>query len=159
MRALAGLLLSGFLVFAFLDSAVAEGAYAEALSRINNFRTLHGQPSLEADHRLDLAARRHAQAMAEDDFFSHTGADGSRIGQRVSKAGYKWRLVAENLAAGMADGEAVVLQWIDSPGHRQNLLMAGLRHVGLAHVRRDPDPGKVTFRDYWVLVLAAPAAR
>ncbi len=95
--------------------------------------------------------------MAEDDFFGHTGADGSLIGQRVSQAGYNWRLVAENIAAGEAEGGAVVQQWIDSPGHRRNLLMAGLRHAGLAHVRRDPDPGKITFRDYWVLVLAAPA--
>ena len=95
--------------------------------------------------------------MADRDFFSHTGADGSIIGQRVSDAGYNWRLVAENIAAGMRDPKAVVESWVDSPGHRRNMLLPGLLHAGVAHVRHDPDPGRLSFRDYWVLVLAATA--
>ena len=94
--------------------------------------------------------------MAYQDFFSHTGADGSSMGQRVSDAGYVWRLVAENIAAGMRSSIEAVRTWIDSPGHRQNILMKGVIHIGLAHVRRDPDPGDANFKDYWVMVLAAP---
>jgi uncharacterized protein YkwD len=52
-------------------------------------------------------------------------------------------------------GEAV-RTWFDSPRHRDNLLLDGARHAGIAHVRLDPDPGAVTFKDYWVLLLAAP---
>ncbi len=106
---------------------------------------------------LEAAALRHARAMADQDFFSHTGADGSSMGERLTEAGYIWKLVAENIAAGMATPSAAVRTWIDSPGHRQNLLIKGATHIGFAHVRRDPDPGSVTFRDYWVMVLAAPA--
>ena len=94
--------------------------------------------------------------MADRDFFSHVGADGSSSGKRVTQAGYIWGLVAENIAAGMVTPIDAVETWIDSPGHRQNLLLKGAMHMGLAHVRVDPDPGSVNFKDYWVLLLAAP---
>ncbi len=137
--------------------ATVSGAQARALEEINRFRNQNGHADLAHDERLDRAAKSHATAMAVEDFFSHTGADGSIIGERVSRAGYVWRLVAENIAAGIDDPVKVVAMWIASPGHRKNMLMPGLVHAGLAHVRRDPDPGAVDYRDYWVLVLAAPA--
>jgi uncharacterized protein YkwD len=127
-----------------------------ALHEVNGFRAANSEPPLTSHRYLDRAAGRHAKAMADQDFFSHTGADGSIIGQRVSEAGYNWRLVAENIAAGIKDPARVVASWIDSPGHRKNMLLPGLRHAGLAHVRRDPDPGRLSYGDYWVLVLAAP---
>lgn len=94
--------------------------------------------------------------MAARDFFSHTGADGSTVGRRLTQTGYIWGLVAENIAAGQTGPMEAIRTWMDSPGHRHNILMKGVIHVGLAHVRRDPDPGEVSFKDYWVMVLAAP---
>jgi uncharacterized protein YkwD len=129
----------------------------KALQEVNGFRVANSETPLTRDQYLDRAAERHARAMADQDFFSHTGADGSITGQRVSEAGYSWRLVAENIAAGIKDPARVVASWIDRPGHRKNMLLPGLRHAGLAHVRRDPDPGRLSYVDYWVLVLAAPA--
>ena len=152
---LLGFLLSHAVFGQSVDRALS--APLAALDEVNGFRAANRKAPLTRNPLLDRAAQRHAQAMADRDFFSHTGADGSIIGQRVSDAGYNWRLVAENIAAGMRDPKQVVKTWIDSPGHRQNMLLPGLIDAGLAHVRRDPDPGRLGFRDYWVLVLAAPA--
>tara|TARA_Y100001936_G_scaffold251935_1_gene309726 strand:- start:5242 stop:5745 length:504 start_codon:yes stop_codon:yes gene_type:complete len=126
------------------------------LATINKFRSANGLSTLTIDKRLMQAADRHARSMAKDDFFSHVGANGSRIGQRVSDAGYPWRLVAENIAAGMADGIEAVGVWIDSPGHRKNMLTDGHKHAGIGYARISPDPGKVVYKQYWVLVLGAP---
>ena len=63
--------------------------------------------------RLNKAALRHAKAMAYQDFFSHTGADGSTVGQRLTQTGYIWRLVAENISAGQKSApEAIRTGWI-----------------------------------------------
>lgn len=123
---------------------------------VNQYRGEHGRGPVTLNERLNAAALRHAKAMADRDFFGHTGADGSSMGRRLTEAGYVWSLVAENIAAGMREPIEAVRTWIDSPGHRQNILMEGVVHIGLAHVRRDPDPGNTTFKDYWVMVLAAP---
>ena len=152
---LAGFLLSR-LVFGGTHAAVPSLS-ERALEAVNVFRLAAGEKALLRDRKLDRAAERHARAMAAEDFFSHTGADGSIIGQRVREEGYNWRLVAENIAAGMSDPGAVVESWVESPGHRRNMLLPGLLHAGVAHVSREPDPGRWSFRDYWVLVLAAPA--
>jgi uncharacterized protein YkwD len=144
-------------LFAWTPTQSADLAeFSDAISKINQYRATHGRATVVPDERLTKAALRHAQAMADEDFFSHVGADGSRMGQRVTEAGYIWHLVAENIAAGMMTPSHAIDTWIDSPGHRQNLLLKGAKHMGLAHVRRDPDPGSVNFRHYWVLLLAAP---
>lgn len=127
-----------------------------AITKINQYRTANDRGAVTTDKRLTAAALRHARAMADRDFFSHVGADGSNMGKRATEAGYIWRLMAENIAAGMPDPADAIETWIDSPGHRQNLLLKGATHMGLAHVRIDPDPGSVSFKDYWVLLLAAP---
>ena len=155
-------ILAGFLLsrLVFGETRAAVPSLSErVLEAVNVFRLDAQEKALLRDRKLDRAAERHARAMAAEDFFSHTGADGSIIGQRVRDAGYNWRLVAENIAAGMSDPKAVVESWVESPGHRRNMLLPGLLHAGIAHVRREPDPGRLSFRDYWVLVLAAPARR
>jgi uncharacterized protein YkwD len=137
-------------------NAAETEAFAAAIAKINQYRSDHDRGTVTVDARLTKAARRHARAMADRDFFSHVGADGSNMGKRVIEAGYIWRLAAENIAAGMVGPADAIESWIDSPGHRQNLLLKGATHMGLAHVRVDPDPGSVNFKDYWVLLLAAP---
>ncbi len=131
-------------------------AVLEAIALINQYRSDNDRARVIRDARLSRADHRHARAMADRDFFSHVGADGSGMGKRATEAGYVWRLIAENIAAGMAEPIDAVETWIDSPGHRKNLLLRGAAHIGIAHVRIDPDPGSVTYKDYWVMLLAAP---
>lgn len=131
-------------------------AIARAIARVNRYRARHGRGLVAYHSRLNKAAYRHAKAMANRDFFSHTGADGSTFGRRLTRTGYIWGLVAENISAGQRTPMEAITTWIDSPGHRRNILMKGVIHIGIAHYRRDPDPGDVSFKDYWVMVLAAP---
>jgi uncharacterized protein YkwD len=136
--------------------AVVDPAIAAAINRVNRHRGRHGRGRVTLHARLNKAALGHARAMANRDFFSHNGPDGSTMGQRVTQTGYIWGLVAENIAAGQQNPMEAIRTWMDSPGHRRNILMKGVVHIGLAHFRRDPDPGEVSFKDYWVMVLAKP---
>ena len=70
--------------------------------------------------------------MATNDYFSHTARDGSTPAQRVTRAGYRWRMTGENIAAGQLSPEAAVAGWIKSPGHCENLMNAGYTEMGVA---------------------------
>lgn len=88
---------------------------------------------------LDLAAFRHATDMQNNDFFDHTGSDGSDIAERVSDTGYSWQAVGENIAWGYRDIESVFEGWKNSPGHCRNMMNAAFQDMGSARVG-----------DYWV---------
>jgi uncharacterized protein YkwD len=95
---------------------------AGLLPLINQFRAIEGDPPLTANDALNAAALAHALDMSQNGFFSHTGADGSTVGTRTRAAGCNWSTVAENIAVGEPDAASAVLGWINSPGHRRNLL-------------------------------------
>jgi uncharacterized protein YkwD len=95
--------------------------------------------SLSWNADLDAAARRHADDMFTNDFFDHTGSDGSTIARRVTDTGYPWQAVGENIAWGYRDIESVFLGWKNSPGHCRNMMNAGFRDMGSARIG-----------DYWV---------
>jgi len=128
-----------------------------ALRLINEFRKESGRAALAMDARLVRAAERHAREMVTDDFFDHKGPGGSTMDSRAREAGYEWRLLAENLAAGMGTPEKAIQTWIDSKPHRHNLLLRDVVHAGIAHLRDGSDSGDIVFGDYWVLLLAAPS--
>lgn len=84
--------------------------------------------------KLEKAAISHANDMDRNNFFAHKGSNGSTIGDRASKAGYRWRAVGENIAAGYGSFQATMLAWKDSPGHCQNLMNGSYDEMGLAEV-------------------------
>ena len=98
---------------------------AEILERVNAW-TGHGLMSLKIDLKLNNAAQRHADDMAQRDYFAHVSPKGGTVGQRASQAGYRWRLVLENLAAGQATPEEAVEGWKGSPdtARRCSILMS-----------------------------------
>lgn len=81
---------------------------------------------------LASAADGHATDMAANSYFSHTGRDGSTPAQRVTRAGYRFRMTAENIAAGQSSPEEAVAGWIKSPGHCANLMNGGYSEMGVA---------------------------
>jgi len=97
---------------------------------------------------LTRAAQAHACDMARRNKMTHTGAEGSSVGDRVRAQGYQWRFVAENVAFGYATVQDVVSGWNGSPGHRQNMLAGRATEVGIG---RWVNGG----RTYWVMVLAS----
>jgi uncharacterized protein YkwD len=115
----------------------------------NQFRTQNGLAPLRLNSKLRAAAQTHSQNMATQDFFSHTGKDGSSVGDRVSKAGYNWRTVAENIAAGQRTPSEVVKGWINSPGHRRNMLNATIKDIGVGYFFLSEDTGTTNYKSYW----------
>jgi uncharacterized protein YkwD len=95
---------------------------AGLLGPTNAFRAAEGLPPLRPDDRLNSAALVHARDMAGNGFFSHRGSDGSTVGNRVRASGCTWTGLSENIAKGQSSPDAALAAWIDSPGHRRNLL-------------------------------------
>lgn len=93
---------------------------------------------------LEKAAADHSRDMQQNNFFSHTGSNGSTIGERVTKAGFIWRSCGENIAKGYPDEQSVVEGWINSPGHCKNIMNAGFTLMGVAKSG-----------DYWTQVFAS----
>jgi len=91
-------------------------------------------PALEANGYCRLSARLHAEDMAKNNYFSHTGLNGSSPFDRMADAGYNgpapW---GENIAAGQSSPEAVVDGWMHSPGHCRNIMNAGFRVLGMGY--------------------------
>jgi len=85
---------------------------------------------------LGVAALRHSQDMAARDYFSHADAEGRSVGQRASAAGYRWRHVGENIAAGLGEPAGVVAGWLASPGHCSNIMSPDFAEMGAAFVVR-----------------------
>lgn len=125
---------------------------ARAQSRRCGAKRFAPVPPLKLNRALGRAALAHAQDMARLDHMTHKSRDGSTPAQRVSRSGYSWKNVAENVAAGQMTPEAAVASWIESPGHCANLMSAQFTEMGVAFaVEPDSGPGI-----YWAQVFAAP---
>ena len=115
---------------------------------LNSERARHGLRALSLDPRLSSAARRHARDMAERNYFDHTSLDGSSFVDRIRRAGYlrgarAWAL-AENIAwgtGGQASPRAIGRAWMQSPGHRANILSASYRELGVGVAGSAPVAG------------------
>jgi uncharacterized protein YkwD len=109
-------------------------------------------PPLQHSAMLNQAALLHSQDMSNNTFFEHRGSDGSKVGDRVSRVGYQWLTVAENIAIGAANAESVVQGWVNSPGHCANIMSAQYTEMGVAYVvNRNSEAGI-----YWTQVFAKP---
>ena len=106
---------------------------------------------LAANDTLMQVAQAHSQDMADKDFFSHTGSDGRTPFQRLRDASYDYTLAAENSAAGTTTPAEAVALWMDSAGHRNNILDCGLRETGVGYVVDDDD--KLGYGTYWTQVF------
>jgi uncharacterized protein YkwD len=109
-------------------------------------------PPLSLSPALNKAALAHAQDMARHDHFEHRGTDGSSPADRASRAGYRWRQVAENIASGAPDARSVVDGWLDSPGHCVNLMSAQYREMGIAYALSPKSRARI----YWAQTFATP---
>lgn len=111
-----------------------ELAEAKAFELTNAERAANGCPALAADDRLAIAARAHSADMAAQDYFDHVSQDGRSFVDRVKAAGHP-APGAENIAAGQRTAEAVIKGWMDSPGHRANILNCKLKTLGVGMAR------------------------
>jgi stress response protein SCP2 len=111
----------------------AGGPLDEVVVATNAERARYGLAALGVDARLAAAAQAHSDDMVRRDFFSHANPDGQQVWDRALAQGYAYRKVAENIAAGQRSAAEVVRGWMDSPGHRANILDGELTQIGVGH--------------------------
>ncbi|POM60805.1 SCP-like extracellular protein, partial [Phytophthora palmivora] len=119
--------------------------YQQMLDAVNAERSKAGLSALCTNKKLAAAAKRHSDDMAANDFMAHDGSDGSTMSQRVTDAGYEWSAVAENVAAGQEDVASVMESWMNSEGHRANILGADYTMFGTAYAYDE----STTYKHYW----------
>ena len=136
---------------------IAVGFALDIFNLTNIERANGGCPPLRLDAQLTQAAQGHAVDMALNDFFSHTGSNGSSPWDRINATGYQFASAGENIAAGYATPQAAMNGWMNSPGHRANILNCNFQDIGVGYYYRNPDPGQVNYRHYWVQVFARPS--
>jgi uncharacterized protein YkwD len=105
------------------------GAEGQVLALTNAQRAAAGCGALSADPALANVARAHSADMRDRNFFSHTNLDGLDPFDRAARAGLTAR--AENIAYGQPDAAAVMDAWMNSPGHRANILDCSLTRLGV----------------------------
>lgn len=103
-------------------AAAASGQDAGLTGLINAFRASEGRGPVAAVPSLKAASLNHAQDMVTNGFFSHSSPNGDSVGDRVRAAGCSWSGVAENIAQGQSTPQQAMETWINSTGHRANLL-------------------------------------
>ncbi|KOV58019.1 stress protein [Streptomyces sp. NRRL WC-3618] len=108
-----------------------ERTAAEVIDLTNRERARAGLPSLAPDAPLTRAAQAHSTDMVVRAFYSHTGPDGSQPWDRAAAAGSARRTIGENIACGQRSPAEVVEGWMNSPGHRANILKREFTHIGI----------------------------
>ncbi|MEU9084997.1 CAP domain-containing protein [Streptomyces sp. NPDC048357] len=109
----------------------ASGSAAAVLALVNQERAAAGCPNLTLNAKLTKAAQDHSADMAAHGNMSHTGSDGSDAGARITRAGYTWSSYGENVAYGYSTPEKVMEGWMNSPGHRANILNCSFKEIGI----------------------------
>ena len=97
----------------------------------NDARAAAGCPALRANAKLAKAALLHSQDMAAKEYFEHNSLDGRTPWDRIEAQGYIGIAYGENIAWGYTSAADVVAAWMDSPGHRANILDCEFRDIGI----------------------------
>jgi hypothetical protein len=114
----------------------------------NAQRAKYGLPPLKENPRLDVSAELKVQDMFEKQYFAHLSPSGEGVKDLVEIAGYEYIAIGENLALGnFRNDEALVQGWMDSPGHRANILNPGYQDIGVAVQK-----GQFEGRSVWLAV-------
>lgn len=121
------------------------------LALVNEVRAERGVAPLVRCEALDRAAQDYALVLEDWGNLSHTGPDGSKPVDRALATGYgRSTVLGENIASGYPDVQAVMAGWMDSPGHRENILRPAYTQIGLGRSVEFAHPSP-----YWVQVFGA----
>ncbi len=110
-------------------------------------------PLVAAPATLTAAAADHSQDMAQHDYLDHTGRDGSTPAQRVTRSGYRWQFIGENLAAGTMSARESVDGWTGSAHHCENLMDPRFTQMAVAYAMNPASAAGV----FWTQLFATPA--
>ncbi len=107
----------------------------QVLALTNAERAKNGLNPLEWDDSLANLGKTHCEDMINRNFFAHNNPDGETPFDRMKKAGISYHAAGENIAAGQYSPEAAMKAWMDSPGHRQNILNPEFKSLGVGVVK------------------------
>ena len=114
------------------EPAAAANFTARVVELTNAERAQAGLAPLGVSAELTGAAARYAEVLASEGCFAHTCGPVPQLVQRAELAGYfGWLTLGENIAGGQRSPEAVVRDWMASPGHRANILNPSFTEVGV----------------------------
>lgn len=125
----------------------------EMLRQVNDIRAQHDRAPLTLDDRLNAAAQAHCNEMVRRDFFDHVAPDGSRMTDRADRAGYRWRVIQENIAAGHPNAAQVLDGWMQSQPHRAAILDSRVTDVGFGYAFAPNDHGRLRKKHYWTMLV------
>lgn len=107
----------------------------EVVKLTNAERTKAGLAPLQTDDKLMAAAREKSQDMQTKNYFSHTSPTFGSPFDRLKALGISYKSAGENIAQGQRSPQEVVQAWMDSPGHRANILNGSFTHIGVGYVK------------------------
>ncbi|WP_329243213.1 CAP domain-containing protein [Streptomyces sp. NBC_01478] len=122
---------------------------AKVVELTNAERARAGLRALAVDPLLAAAAQAHSTDMVARAFYSHTSPDGSQPWDRAAAAGSRRRTIGENIACGQRSPAEVVQGWMNSPGHRANILKPDFTHIGIGFA------GGGQMGTYWTQLFGA----
>jgi uncharacterized protein YkwD len=126
----------------------------EMLASVNAARKQARLRPLKSNALLDKAAQRHAEDMLARGYFAHRSPSGTTVRERATAAGYGWSSIGENIAYGQTSVDEVMQTWLESPGHRKNILTPSFTELGTGLALGLGPDGK--YQVYWVQNFGAP---
>jgi uncharacterized protein YkwD len=121
----------------------------QAVDLINQHRRSAGCGPLQLSQELSIAAKNHSRDMAENNYFSHTGLNGSTYWQRAKAANYPHWTSGEIIGAGYATGSEVVAGWMNSQAHREIILTCDNDDIGIGLYSKTGSQ----WQHYWTAVF------
>ncbi|WP_349728333.1 CAP domain-containing protein [Peribacillus frigoritolerans] len=115
----------------------------QVLSLVNEERSKRGLPSLKMDTAISQVAILKSEDMRDSNYFNHTSPSYGSPFEMMKSFGISYKYAGENIAAGQPSADAVMKSWMNSPGHKANILNKNYTHIGIGHVTG----GKYTH--YW----------
>jgi hypothetical protein len=126
------LVLIGIVILTPLSENAAKAFGVSDIANLcNKARRQLNAPELTIDHDLMNAAQMKAEDMAKQRYFAHSSPDGTVAWDYLRKVSYNYSVAGENLAVTNQDAETVVVSWLNSPSHRDNLLSKNYSDFGV----------------------------
>lgn len=117
------------------ETANSLNAYEqEVINLTNQERAKNGLPALQVDITLSKMAREKSRDMSAGGYFSHTSPTYGSPFDMMNQFGITYRYAGENIAMGQRSPQEVVNAWMNSEGHRQNILSPNFTHIGVGYV-------------------------
>ncbi len=119
-----------------LEDASVSNFEEEVVRLVNKMRSQNGLNPLTHDWQLSRVARYKSQDMADKGYFSHTSPTYGSPFDMMKSFGISYKAAGENIAKGQKTPEAVVNAWMNSPGHRANILSSSYTRIGVGYVKK-----------------------